>query len=340
MRLRLALLALVTGLFACSDQNPGPMMVPEPLFNAFDGCEACRGGLIKFAFQNQGPAAEVRVVSGGATLFEGPVLTGQEIEITGPGAFNAFEGDVTLFVDGVEVGTFATDCAEEVGPGSVFGPLAVSFAASREGGFVCPVTPPPPPEPCDECKGGLLEMTLRNNGAEALIRVESEGVVFEGVVPTGGEFTIVGDRDDGKLKKDVKIFVEGVEVEEIHTSCSRPVAPGTVFGDFEVVRAVSKDNGSVCPVLPPDPDACAECKGGVLEMTLRNLGPDATIRLESETVVFDGLVPTGGEFTVVGDRSDGKFKNDVKVFVNGVEVEKIHTSCSKPIGPGAVFGDL
>ena len=340
MRLRLAFLALVTGLFACSDQNPGPMMVPEPLFNAFDGCEACRGGLIKVVLQNQGPAAEVRVVSGGATLFEGSVLTGQEIDLAGPGQHGAFVDDVVLFVDGAEVGRFATDCAEAVGPGSVFGPLAVTFAVSRDGGIVCPVTPPPPPEPCDECKGGLVELTLRNNGPEALIRVESDGVVFEGVVPTGGEFTVLGDDKKGKLKKNTVVFVNGVEAEEIHTSCSQPIGPGTVFGDFEVVRAVSEDNGPVCPVVPTDPDGCQECKGGVVELTLRNNGPEALIRVESEGIVFEGVVPNGGEFTVFGDDKKGKLEKNTVVFVNGVEAEEIHTSCSQPIGPGTVFGNF
>ncbi|MEQ9398059.1 MAG: hypothetical protein RJQ04_02715, partial [Longimicrobiales bacterium] len=63
-----------------------------------------------------------------------------------------------------------------------------------------------------------------------------------------GEFTVVGDRSDGKFKNDVKVFVNGVEVEKIHTSCSKPIGPGAVFGDLKVVAAVSKDNGPVCPL--------------------------------------------------------------------------------------------
>ncbi|OAD19139.1 hypothetical protein THIOM_005244 [Candidatus Thiomargarita nelsonii] len=136
------------------------------------------------------------------------------------------------------------------------------------------------------------------------------------------------------------MFIDNVEqTKRIHVSCSKPIGPGAVFGMLEVVEAISKDNGNVCPV--PD---CLECKGGVTELTLRYDGDEAAVIVvvkDNEDTYFDGSVNAGDVFTFNGTRSDGKFqKNDIKVYNNGVLNTTIHVSCSKPIGPGLVFGDF
>lgn len=204
-------------------------------------------------------------------------------------------------------------------------------------GFSVPVEP----SECQECKGGVTELTLRNNGPGGVIRVESETVVFEAFVPTGGEFTIFGDKADGKFKKDIKVFVDGVEVAKIHTSCSKPIGPGTIFADFEVVNAVSKDGGTVCP--PGPAPECSTCKGKVTELTLSYDGAadaDIIVTDKDGRELFNGAVAAGGSFSFSGKDDKGTMTTEITISVNGVDAVTIHTSCSQPIGVGSVFGDF
>lgn len=103
---------------------------------------------------------------------------------------------------------------------------------------------------CAVCKGGVTELTLKNNGPEATITVlQKKGeIVFDDVVPANGTFSFIGTGKDNKLGSEITIFVNDVEHVKIHTSCSQPIGPGHVFGDFEVVEGTSKDNGQICPV--------------------------------------------------------------------------------------------
>ena len=111
-----------------------------------------------------------------------------------------------------------------------------------------------------------------------------------------------------------------------------------MFGDLEVVAAVSKDNGEVCPVAD-----CLVCKGGVTRLTLRYDGtePATIVVQDKDAVYFNAVVAPGAQFTVNGTKDDGKFeKNDLDVLVDGVLNAEIHVSCSQPIGPGLHFGDF
>ncbi len=106
---------------------------------------------------------------------------------------------------------------------------------------------------CAPCDGKITDLTLKYTGAsEAVIRVKTKGkkgtVIFEESVAPGEEFQFVGQDKDGTLGTEITIYVDGIENTKIHTSCSVPIGPGLVSGDFEVVEAHSRNGGLTCPV--------------------------------------------------------------------------------------------
>jgi len=120
--------------------------------------------------------------------------------------------------------------------------------------------------PCDECDGGVNELTLEYNGTisnpDPIIRVEKDSstIYFEGPVGPNGRFTVA---DGGEKLGDFDIFIDGVLNTSIHTSCSQPIFPGLVTGDFTIVEGFSKDNGPICIDI-----GCSDCDGGVTDLTL------------------------------------------------------------------------
>ena len=202
--------------------------------------------------------------------------------------------------------------------------------------------------PCSECDGKVTQLTLRYNGAApATIRVEQgkHVIVFgPALVQPDDQFTFNGADKEGTFGKEIKIFVDGTENTKIHTSCSQPIGPGLISGDFEVIEGFSRFGGLICPVDTPPDDGCSECKGKVTQLTLQNNGPEAQITVQQKgkkgkqgDVVFTGIVTNGGQFTFNGTGKDGKLGTEIKVFADGT-ITDIHTSCSQPIGPGSVFG--
>jgi hypothetical protein len=95
---------------------------------------------------------------------------------------------------------------------------------------------------------------LKNNGATGTIIVynskDNKGaILFNSQVPAGGEFTFTQPAGEDKMKSDISVYRDGILVTTIHTSCSKPIGPGSVFVDFVVVQAFSKDRqAEVCPV--------------------------------------------------------------------------------------------
>jgi len=106
--------------------------------------------------------------------------------------------------------------------------------------------------PCGKCRGGVTELTLRYNGTTANAHVQvlqkKGDVVFDGVVQPGETFTFSGMDKDGKLGTEITIQINGRVNATLHTSCSKPIGPGLVSGDFEVVAGHSKDGGPLCPL--------------------------------------------------------------------------------------------
>jgi hypothetical protein len=106
---------------------------------------------------------------------------------------------------------------------------------------------------CDNCKGKVTELTLQYRSAKdawVLIRVETKGkdggVIFNTYVEPNRDFIIKRQDkkgDDGTLGTEITLYVDNVQNTTIHTSCSQPIYPGLVRGDFIVIRGWSKDGG-------------------------------------------------------------------------------------------------
>ena len=95
-----------------------------------------------------------------------------------------------------------------------------------------------------ECKGGVIELTLLNNGPSGIVVVTDKNgnVLFSGTVDGGTSFTFTG-LDGGKMGTEITLTVDGGDPIKIHTSCSRPIGIGSEFGDFEVLGGSSRDGG-------------------------------------------------------------------------------------------------
>ena len=135
---------------------------------------------------------------------------------------------------------------------TVYANLDGNVEASCEAMDSVTVTVTPPPEVCSECDGKVTQLTLQYNGSEtALIEVvqKKDGSVFSDTVAPGGEFTFNGTDKKNTLGTEISIYVNGVLNTKIHTSCSKPIGPGMVFGDFTVISGYSRNGGLLCPVF-------------------------------------------------------------------------------------------
>ncbi len=76
------------------------------------------------------------------------------------------------------------------------------------------------------------------------------GLQFAKLMGTGsGEtFTLIGTDKNGTLGTEITLFVDGNENTKIHTSCSNPIGPGLVSGDFTVIDGYSRNGGQLPPL--------------------------------------------------------------------------------------------
>jgi hypothetical protein len=83
---------------------------------------------------------------------------------------------------------------------------------------------------------------------------------------------------------------------------------------------------------PPPPGDCAECDGKVTELLLQYNGANpgqVEIIQKNGDVVFNSFLSPGDVFPIVGT-DNGTFGNEIKIYVDGNENARIHTSCSLP----------
>jgi hypothetical protein len=142
---------------------------------------------------------------------------------------------------------------------------AATFSGFLADGRVCEATDTATVtaiEPCSECKGGTTELTFQYLGTSAAnVAVYDDNdakpdkKLFEGLLEPGDEFTITPRPGQDDLNNDISIWVEGVFNAKIHTSCSQPIGPGLIAGDFLILEGRSKDNGLMCPLNTCAPDA-------------------------------------------------------------------------------------
>ena len=271
---------------------------------------------------------------------------------------------ITIYVNGFENTKIHTSCSIPVGPGFVSGDFEVISGSSRNGGYLCPIASSDTPvlEDCNDCDGKINQLELLYNGSvSATIVVETKKVgengskiVFNDFVQPGETFSFVGNDKKGTLGTQITIFINGEINTKIHTSCSVPVGPGMISGDFEVISGTSRNGGNLCPIdnddddTTPNPEDCNDCDGKINQLELLYNGSvSATIVVETKKVgengskiVFNDFVQPGETFSFVGNDKKGTLGTQITIFINGEINTKIHTSCSVPVGPGMISGDF
>ena len=178
--------------------------------------------------------------------------------------------------------------------------------------------------------------------------------IYSGILNNGEEFSFSGVDKKGTLGTKIFILVNGELNAEIHTSCSKPIGPDLIAGDFTVISGHSLNGGELSSVACteediPKPTECTEgnCDGKVTQLSLKNNGLTKFITVtEKKTgaIIFDTTeIATGEVFEFFGsDIETGVMGTEILVTAataDGVSTTtSIHTSCSVPIGPGAEFG--
>jgi hypothetical protein len=156
------------------------------------------------------------------------------------------------------------------------------------------------------------------------------------VPATGGAGSTLVEWEDGEEISTLLVYFKGQgAIDDVSFFCPSPVPLPP-------------------PVTPPGVPTTKPCDGGIVELELTWLGSgpaDVEVvdkkgnRLPTLPAVLDGLAP-GDSFVVLHDPAIKKDKLPTDIFVvarqGGVLTEstKIHVSCSKPIGPGFVFGSF
>ena len=147
------------------------------------------------------------------------------------------------------------------------------------------------PETCDVCKGGVRDLLLSFSGSSGNVVVyddsdpKADKILFAGSVTTGDEIPLQPRVGQDKLAGTISFYVNGAFNASLHTSCSQPVGPNLVLGDFVVVSGHSKDNGLMCPLNTCDvqDQQAFEYDGDELRYPITNNG-DAHVVIDNLTV--------------------------------------------------------
>lgn len=111
---------------------------------------------------------------------------------------------------------------------------------------------------CNSCDGKVSILTLKYTGDVAVIVkvVQQKGeVVKNSLVFPNGEFTVNGVDKKNTLSPKLFFYKNNTLNTMIHTSCSIPIGPGLVSGDFIIISGESRNGGTLCPVdIMPEED--------------------------------------------------------------------------------------
>ena len=317
-------------------------------------------------------------------MFEGPVVNGDEFVLDGTRRHGQMHAEISFWSADIRLAKMHTSCSMPIGPGLVVGYFEVMDGYSRRGGPLCPLDVIP--EDCGECDGKVSQLTLRYNGDETNyikvydnVKRRANKLMFEGYVSMGDEFTVNGTGRHDEMSGQISIWNEYNRSTRIHTSCSEPIGPGMIYGDYEVVEGYSRHGGLLCPIdfVPEDNDQwCTDGKPAAL--TLLYTGEDSsyllhnqehskvqcegdpefepqvrivvtdseTLRHRNRITWFDGEVTLDSTFEVNAALA-GKSTLGAKTFVFIYDLDgellqfiEFHTSCSQPLNENDQFGAI
>ena len=204
---------------------------------------------------------------------------------------------------------------------------------------------------CGPCEGGVGHLTIQYKGEDP-IEITVDGKVTEPgpwELERDESFELWGDDKNGRMGSTLKLLAtNGDEIASFHTSCSQPFGIGIESGAFEVVGGSSIDAGELgacdepIPWLIKDPWAsCTPCEGGVSHAKFAYTGAPSVVMVTDKKgeVLFDAPLATDEELEIWP--LDGEDRLPKTIFLTGADgTVEIHTSCSKPFGPGLMVGEF
>jgi hypothetical protein len=204
-----------------------------------------------------------------------------------------------------------------------------------------------PPVECAPCDGKVSALSFVYNGdqrARITIEQRREGVIFDEEIQPFQQFSVDGVDKKQTLGTEIYLNVDGFRIAKIHTSCSIPIGVGYTVGDFTIVAGESRNGGPLCDLEEEDiPAPCNTCDGKVTDLSLVYNGSQTVeVRVEQQKggEIFSETVDPGDVIRLKGQDKKDTLSSKIFVYIDGKRVEEIHTSCSEPIGPGAIYGDF
>lgn|GEM_PF-1216708 len=310
-------------------------------------CSECEGGMNEITFKYNGPLSspKIKITDKNGTLFDDYVDQGEMFTIYGPSG-SRMGNEIKIYIKNCFHTDLHTSCSKPIYAGMAVGDLILVSGKSVKGGYLCTFDEPNGGDDCGKCNKEVKSLTLKYIGSLSNPKIaikKGKKKYYNQTVAKNTNFTIVPQGKDKKLPKDLYFYVNCKKKLKYKFDCSRPVSPGTIFGDFEIVAATTKGDKEICDSddTTTNNGTCDECKGGVKYIQFQYAG-SSKVKIKliggSTTYYNDSVAPNG--LLAIGSTTGSKLEKDVEIFVNGVFHSKIHTSCSKPIGPGVRAGDL
>ena len=141
-----------------------------------------------------------------------------------------------------------------------------------------------------------------------------------------GTYTITPAPGETKLEANTKIYIDGTLHTTIHTSCSKPLNVGDVFGDFTVSGIVKIS----------DSNPQSKCKGITSLKLLYLDSTPATITVDKGVITDNG----DGTYTLTPESGKDKLDSNTKFYVDDALDTIIHTSCSRPLNVNDTYGSF
>lgn len=246
---------LTSGCFLDPSSNgipntPKPPIVPPSLPN----CLPFSGAVKSFdlVLDNSESNAYIEVFnSEGKSIFASHVNQREPFRILNSGT-KTFDRILDVFINGSYYTSIIVNGTQPLGPGYVNGDLKIVAAQNLKGSPICNITSTIDYiTVCKPCDGKVKSLTLQYLGGESSATVkitDKSGSVLltQQGISWGSMVSLTGAEKGGTLGTTIKLYLDGQLVQSIHTSCSIPLFSGMKFGDFELVRASSRNNGIIC----------------------------------------------------------------------------------------------